>query len=440
MTKISDLTALTGAGVDDAADLLPIVDMSEAGSARNKKITIDEVRIALGLSSADSPQFTAINLGHASDTTITRASAGVAAIEGVNIVTTAGGVTFAADIVVPAEAYGVGWNGSNEAPTKNDLYDKIETIAAGSGVDVEDEGTPEATGATTLNFVGAGVTAADMGAGVVDITIPGGGASALNDLSDVDTTGAASGNVLTYDGAQWEPVAPSTAALSAQYEDQKASGTAGGGAVSGAWYGRVLNTEVYDDIGLSLRSSTFTVTIATPALFTWTAHGLVAGSPVVFTTSGALPTGLTAGTTYWVIAAGLTANDFEVSATQGGAAVNTSGSQSGTHTATASVLSLAAGTYEVESETMLYDCAIARSRIRDITNGTTLGLSTNAQADAGSNVQAQSHIFTKFTLAGTALIQLEYRVGSSAATNGLGVVSSFGEVEVYSRIKLTKLS
>jgi len=54
----------------------------------------------------------------------------------------------------------------------------------------------------------------------------------------------------------------------------------------------------------------------------------------VFTTTGALPTGITAGTTYYVIAAGLTANAFEVSATRGGSAVNTSGSQSGTHTAT----------------------------------------------------------------------------------------------------------
>jgi hypothetical protein len=40
-----------------------------------------------GLTTADSPQFTGINLGHASDTTFTRVSAGVAAIEGNNILT-----------------------------------------------------------------------------------------------------------------------------------------------------------------------------------------------------------------------------------------------------------------------------------------------------------------------------------------------------------------
>ena len=38
-----------------------------------------------GLTTADSPQFTAINVGHASDTTITRVSAGVIAVEGVNV-------------------------------------------------------------------------------------------------------------------------------------------------------------------------------------------------------------------------------------------------------------------------------------------------------------------------------------------------------------------
>lgn len=80
------------------------------------------------------------------------------------------------------------------------------------------------------------------------------------------------------------------------------------------------------------KSATVTITIATPGVVSWTAHGLGAGDPVVFRTTGALPTGLTAGTVYYVISAGLTANAFEVAATPGGAAINTSGSQSGVHT------------------------------------------------------------------------------------------------------------
>ena len=53
---------------------------------------------------------------------------------------------------------------------------------------------------------------------------------------------------------------------------------------------------------------------------------------MAFSTTGSLPTGLSAGVTYYVLASGLTGSTFEVSATPNGTAVNTSGSQSGTQT------------------------------------------------------------------------------------------------------------
>ena len=81
------------------------------------------------------------------------------------------------------------------------------------------------------------------------------------------------------------------------------------------------------------RSSTVTITIASPGVVSWTAHGLLAGSQVRLTTTGALPTGLAVDTTYFVIP--VDANSFQLAATQSGTAINTSGSQSGTHTMTA---------------------------------------------------------------------------------------------------------
>jgi hypothetical protein len=45
------------------------------------------------------------------------------------------GGTFTGDVSVPDEAYGVGWDGSVEVPTKNAVYDKIETIVAGAIAD-----------------------------------------------------------------------------------------------------------------------------------------------------------------------------------------------------------------------------------------------------------------------------------------------------------------
>lgn len=85
------------------------------------------------------------------------------------------------------------------------------------------------------------------------------------------------------------------------------------------------------EMTIAQRSATVTITIATPGVISWTAHGAAANQAVVFATTGALPTGLVAGTTYYVLAPN--ANDFTVAATSGGAAIATSGSQSGTHTA-----------------------------------------------------------------------------------------------------------
>ena len=77
-------------------------------------------------------------------------------------------------------------------------------------------------------------------------------------------------------------------------------------------------------------SQTFTVTVASPAVFTATAHGFYNGMKVNLTTTGALPTGLAASTYYFVKA--VTANTFQLSLTVDGTSINTTGTQSGTHT------------------------------------------------------------------------------------------------------------
>lgn len=82
----------------------------------------------------------------------------------------------------------------------------------------------------------------------------------------------------------------------------------------------------------TVKASTVTITIAAPGVISWTAHGLAEGTPVKLTTTGALPTGLTAATTYYVKSP--TTDAFSLSATSGGAAITTSSTQSGTHTAT----------------------------------------------------------------------------------------------------------
>jgi hypothetical protein len=74
-----------------------------------------------------------------------------------------------------------------------------------------------------------------------------------------------------------------------------------------------------------------TITIASPAVITTTLL-LAENSPVILTNTGypsALPTGLVVGTTYYV--KNVSGTSFNLSATPGGAAINTSGTQSGPH-------------------------------------------------------------------------------------------------------------
>lgn len=73
-----------------------------------------------------------------------------------------------------------------------------------------------------------------------------------------------------------------------------------------------------------------TVSIASPCVVTFAAHGLSPGAAVRFGTTGALPTGLAALTTYYVRDV-LSTSTFTLAASVGGPAVNTSGTQSGTH-------------------------------------------------------------------------------------------------------------
>jgi hypothetical protein len=100
-------------------------------------------------------------------------------------------------------------------------------------------------------------------------------------------------------------------------------------ATTSGWAVQALGREMQ----IAARSFTFTVTIAVPGVVTFNNHGLPNGTVVVLETTGALPTGLAIDTEYFVV--NRAANTFELSLTAGGASITTSGSQSGTHTATA---------------------------------------------------------------------------------------------------------
>lgn len=94
------------------------------------------------------------------------------------------------DIEVPDEAYGAGWNGSLEVPTKNAIYDKIETLGGGGTVTsvswtggIVSVGTPTTTPAFTIAgtsggipYFSSGTTWASSAALAANALVVGGGA------------------------------------------------------------------------------------------------------------------------------------------------------------------------------------------------------------------------------------------------------------------------
>jgi len=161
------------------------------------------------------------------------------------------------------------------------------------------------TGAATININGLGAVA---------ITKSG---STVLDAGDISAGGTIQ---VIHDGTQFQLTS--------------GAGGGGGGATGGgkdkAFYeGDTFITSSFT-VGQSAQSSC-TISIASPAVVTQ-ANSFVAGQPIRFTTTGALPTGLSSNAVYYVSATGLTTSSFQVSATSGGPSVNTSGTQSGVQT------------------------------------------------------------------------------------------------------------
>jgi len=111
------------------------------------------------------------------------------------------------------------------------------------------------------------------------------------------------------------------------------AGTGGGGLGT-------YNVNISQATGTSAAPVTLTG-VATPGVVTVTTAPNN-GDVVVFSTTGALPTGITAGTQYYVV--NRTSTTFNVSATSGGTAINFSGSQSGSQVVTVFSLINTSGT------------------------------------------------------------------------------------------------
>lgn len=120
------------------------------------------------------------------------------------------------------------------------------------------------------------------------------------------------------------------------YGPGQVSGTATNDSAQAGFVGELITTGLCAG---PASTATVTITIAAPGVFTDTAHGITGACPVVFTNSGGgLPTGITSGTTYWIVPSSITTNTYTVATTVAnalaGTAVTTTGTSTGTQTRT----------------------------------------------------------------------------------------------------------
>lgn len=99
-------------------------------------------------------------------------------------------------------------------------------------------------------------------------------------------------------------------------------------------------------------------------------------------------------------------------------------------------LTLQAGSYWIVARAPASSVDRHKAKLRDITNTADLLIGSSEFAGAASNGSTASFVTGVITLAGATVIELQHQCGTTRATNGFGVKSTFSVVEVYSEVQI----
>jgi hypothetical protein len=218
----------------------------------------------------------------------------------------------------------------------------------------------------------------------------------------------------------------------------------GGAPVSRTTYGGLFYA--------SSLTGTITVTIASPGVVTWTGNKLQNNDPIEFSTTGALPTGIVAGTTYYVRDYGVDGVGlFRLAATPGGTAINTTGSQSGVHTGLHVPYGRGDGSttfnvVDVRASTPIARDALGGTAAGRVTvaasgvNGDTPGASGGEQAHTLTAAESAPHIHnlaggSPVLSGGTVDLGIPGGGGTNSQVYGSGATDSFGGGAAHNNVQ-----
>jgi hypothetical protein len=195
---------------------------------------------------------------------------------------------------------------------------------------------------------------------------------------------------------------------------------------------KTLNRARYVAFDLSHKILASAVDVSTET-FTYTAHGYSSGDAVVYYNGGGTSVaGLTSGTTYYVISAGLTANAFRVSASSGGSAVNLTGTGNDLQYffKVGGGTSLNLGVADIFSVDAVYKAAVGTSYSNIVTTGTDIASQytlDNGQRDNTYELGKLTAVNGAASLAGFNLVaKISYFTHTeTASTAGYFAVDSY---------------
>lgn len=226
-TWSSDLnTGIYRIGADNlgiAAGGTKIVDVATTGISVTGTITPSDgagTRTAFGLGTGDSPQFTAVNVGNASDTTVARASAGDISVEG-NLVYRAGGTdvpvtdggTGSSTAAGAATNLGLGTGDSPQFTAVNIGHATDTTVTRPSGGDIAVEGNiVYRAGGTDVPVTDGGTGASDASTARTNLGLAiGSNVQAYSArLADLANASWAQGDIAYYNGTNLVRLAAGT--------------------------------------------------------------------------------------------------------------------------------------------------------------------------------------------------------------------------------------
>ena len=100
---------------------------------------------------------------------------------------------------------------------------------------------------------------------------------------------------------------------------------------------------------------------------------------------------------------------------------------------------LEAGTYRILARCPALRVNRMKAKLYNISDATDELIGDSSFTSSGDNIQTNSHIKGKFTIASSKTFEIQHRSQSSYSSHGFGLSSNFGVVEVYSEVELWKL-